>query len=67
MNPDQLDPRNPEDRKALRLMTVPIRNVVKALGLCPLSWRDRYTRTQLCRMAVQKGLTLRDFVFSKNT
>lgn len=61
MNP-QLDPRDPDDRAALRLKTVPIRDLVKALGLCPKAWRDTYTHTALCIMAVQRGLSLKDFL-----
>ena len=58
-----LDTRTPEGRKALRLLTVQTSDLLSRLGLPHSTERDEYySKAALCLMAVQAGLTLRDFM-----
>lgn len=54
------DTSTPEGRKALRLRDVKATRLADALGLGPIATREKYTKAQLCYMAVTAGLTLRD-------
>ena len=58
---NKIDPRTPEGRKALRLMTINTTSIVSALGLPPLGERPVYTKAALCLMAVAVGLSPKDF------
>lgn len=58
---NKIDPRTPEGRKALRLMTVATVSIVSALGLPPLGERPVYPKAALCLMAVSAGLSPKDF------
>lgn len=57
----KIDPRTPEGRKALRLMTVDTASIVSALGLPPLGERPVYTKAALCLMSVAAELSPKDF------
>ncbi|EEW2161893.1 hypothetical protein DQ91_000541 [Escherichia coli] len=57
-----IDPRTSEGRKALRLMMVPTKSLIAALGLPPKKNRPYYSKAALCLMAVDAGLTPRDFM-----
>lgn len=57
-----IDPRTPEGRKALRLMVVPTKELIATLGLPPKENRLYYSKAALCLMAVDAGLTPRDFM-----
>ncbi len=53
----RIDPRTPEGRKALRLMTVPASALIAALGLPARSTgRSYYSMAELCLMAVDAGI-----------
>lgn len=58
----KIDPRTPEGRKALRLMVVPTAALIAALGLPAKENRPYYSKGALCLMAVNAGLTPRDFM-----
>ncbi|EPV2073582.1 hypothetical protein ACV22K_001802 [Escherichia coli] len=57
-----IDPRTPEGRKALRLMMIPTAALIAALGLPAKENRPYYSKGALCLMAVDAGLTPRDFM-----
>ncbi|KHS71949.1 hypothetical protein RC77_02300 [Pectobacterium brasiliense] len=60
--PQKIDPRTPEGRQALRLMTVKTSALVSKLGLTPKHDRaDYYSKGALCLMAVSAGLSPKDF------
>ncbi|ENH2534209.1 hypothetical protein [Escherichia coli] len=58
----QIDPMTPEGRKALCLMMVPTKELIAALGLPAKENRPYYSKAALCLMAVDAGLTPRDFM-----
>lgn len=58
----KIDPRTPEGRKALRLMVVPTKALIATLGLPAKEIRPYYSKAALCLMAVDAGLTPRDFM-----
>ena len=58
----KIDPRTPEGRKALRLMVVPTKALIATLGLPAKENRQYYSKAALCLMAVDAGLTPRDFM-----
>lgn len=58
----KIDPRTPEGRKALRLMVIPTKALIATLGLPPKENRQYYSKAALCLMAVDAGLTPRDFM-----
>lgn len=57
----KIDPRTPEGRKALRLMAVPTKALIDALGLPDKETRPYYSKAALCLMAANEGMTPRDF------
>lgn len=58
----QIDPRTPEGRQALNLMTIKTSALVSKLGLPPKHDRaDYYSKGALCLMAVSAGLSPKDF------
>ncbi len=59
---NKIDPRTPEGRKALRLMTVDTSLLIAALGLPPKENRPYYAKATLCIMAVNAGMTPKDFL-----
>ncbi len=58
----KIDPRTPEGRKALRLMVIPTKALIATLGLPAKENRQYYSKAALCLMAVDAGLTPRDFM-----
>lgn len=58
----KIDPRTAEGRKALRLMTVPTKALLGALGLPAKETRPYYSKAALCLMAANAGMTPRDFM-----
>ena len=58
----KIDPRPPEGRKALRLMVIPTKALIATLGLPAKENRQYYSKAALCLMAVDAGLTPRDFM-----
>ncbi|RWT21916.1 hypothetical protein DN603_15920 [Raoultella planticola] len=65
MSDVKIDPRTHEGRKALSLMTVHTSSLIAALGLPERSERPDnayYSKGALCLMAVNAGLTPKDFM-----
>ncbi|HDD9314533.1 TPA: hypothetical protein PBQ17_004132 [Escherichia coli] len=58
----KIDPMTPEGRKALRLMVIPTKALIATLGLPAKENRPYYSKAALCLMAVDAGLTPRDFM-----
>ncbi|WP_337088619.1 hypothetical protein [Escherichia coli] len=58
----KIDPRTPEGRKALGLMVIPTKALIATLGLPAKENRQYYSKAALCLMAVDAGLTPRDFM-----
>lgn len=58
----KIDPRTPEGRKALCLMTVSTKELIAALRLPAKKNRPYYSKAALCLMAAAAGLTPRDFM-----
>lgn len=60
--PNKFNTATPEGRKALRLATVSSKALVDRLALGALEGREKLPKAALCHMAVDAGLTLRDFI-----
>jgi len=58
----KIDSRTPEGRKALRLMTTETKALIAALSLPAKENRPHYSKATLCIMAVNAGLTPKDFM-----
>lgn len=59
---NKIDSRTPEGRKALCLMTIETKSLIAALGLPAKDNRPHYSKATLCLMAVNVGLTPKDFM-----